>query len=309
MPDRGRRAVVLLVNGLGDHLMMIPVMRALSQVFAGRLTIVGLPHSQYLFSDVPAESRVAVQLSGVGRSIDVDECAARIGNADVLVSLNRTNTSDILRLAERIEAKVTAGLFPDYGIHVPFDQSTHAIDLAFRIVQRFDEALSVDDFAWCPSLKSGEERALARFAGLIPTGARVLIVHADTSIDKQWDYRRFQRLLDRFLASRPDYVALVLGQRSIGLEAGSTRRIFLALGLPLNLSLGLITLGTAFVGIDSALLHAADLFRLPSTAIFGAGDHIQFGCRFCVHEHVTAVSMAHIRVDDVFDAPVRVTVT
>jgi ADP-heptose:LPS heptosyltransferase len=134
----------------------------------------------------------------------------------------------------------------------------------------------------------------------------LLIVHADTSREKEWTVARFQRTLDDFLSVHSNFIGLVLGLRDLGIQPGVTRRILCAVGLPLDVSLALVGRGTAFLGVDSALLHAADLFRLPSVALFGPGDSRQFGCRFCHHEYVAAPSMAQMTEAVVLQALERV---
>jgi ADP-heptose:LPS heptosyltransferase len=298
MTHRRGRAVVVVVNGLGDHLMMLPVVRALSHVFDGRLVIAALPVAPVVFAGVPIERFVTLRLTpGRGaRAVDVEAAAADIGWADTVVSLNRTDDEDVRTFARLVATGPTAGLFPHFALHVPFDQRAHCTDLAFRLVQRFDDRLEIDAFAGPPDAGAHGNRRGREFAALLPPGLDLLLVHADTSADKEWTVEAFQRTLDDFLVAHPNFVALVLGTRDVGIRPGPTRRIFPAIGLPLDVSLALMGRGTAFLGVDSAMLHAADLFRVPTVALFGPGDPRQFGCRFCRHEHIVAPSMAAISV-------------
>jgi ADP-heptose:LPS heptosyltransferase len=39
----------------------------------------------------------------------------------------------------------------------------------------------------------------------------------------------------------------------------------------------------AFLGVDSCMLHAADLFRVPSVGLFGPTRPSEFGLRFARH--------------------------
>jgi len=297
-----------MVNGLGDHLMMLPVVRALSHAFRGRIVLAALPVAQIVFAGVAIERFVPLRLSPTrgARAIDVDDAVANIGSADILVSLNRTCDDGVLRLAERIGAGITAGLFPEFTIHVPFDQQIHSTDLAFTIARRFDDSLELETFSAAPAVGADAGRYGREFAQLFPPGVQTLIVHADTSRDKEWRAEHLQQALDDFLSTRADFVSVVLGVRDVGLQPGATGRILSAVGVPLDISLALVAQGTAFLGVDSAMLHAADLCRLPSVALFGPGDSRQFGCRFCRHEHIAAPSMAQIAVASVLQALDRV---
>jgi ADP-heptose:LPS heptosyltransferase len=62
--------------------------------------------------------------------------------------------------------------------------------------------------------------------------------------------------------------------------------------------------GTAdlFVGIDSSMLHAADLARVPGVGLFGPTRAAEWGFRFAPHRHVDRTTMADITVDAVLDA-------
>ncbi len=261
-----------------------------------------------VFSDVAIEAFVPLHLSPARgeRAVDIEDAIARIGPSEIVVSLNRTNDDDVGRLAEGIGASETAGLFPNFTISVSFDHQMHCADLAFEIPRRFNDTLHIEAFSGPPALGAEGARRGRQFARLLPPGMKTLIVHADTSREKEWATARLQRTLDAFLSAHSDFLSLVLGSRDIGIQPGATNRIFSAVGLPLEVSLALVGRGTAFLGVDSSLLHAADLFRLPCAALFGPGDSRQFGCRFCRHEYITAPSMAQITEELVLQALERV---
>jgi ADP-heptose:LPS heptosyltransferase len=41
-----------------------------------------------------------------------------------------------------------------------------------------------------------------------------------------------------------------------------------------------------FLGADSSMLHAADLFRVPGVGLFGPTDPRRYGFRFARHRHI-----------------------
>lgn len=72
--------------------MMVPVVRALSRIFAGRLVIAGLPMAQVVFADVQIERFVPQHLAPErgARAVDINDAAMQIGRANVLVSLTES---------------------------------------------------------------------------------------------------------------------------------------------------------------------------------------------------------------------------
>ncbi len=56
------------------------------------------------------------------------------------------------------------------------------------------------------------------------------------------------------------------------------------------------------MGIDSCMLHAADLARVPGVGLYSPTQPAIWGFRFAPHRHVYGGTMADISVDDVFSA-------
>ena len=129
-------------------------------------------------------------------------------------------------------------------------------------------------------------------------------MHADTHWEeKRWSVTRFIDVLDRFLARHRDFVAWVVGMGHEELNVGRERdRVFAYLGLPLDLAMGLVASADLFLGIDSCMLHAADLARVPGVGLFGPTQPALWGFRFAPHRHVEGSTMADITVDDVLGA-------
>src|SRR5262249_4705886 len=138
----------------------------------------------------------------------------------------------------------------------------------------------------------------------VPEGSKVLVVHADTNwAEKRWPVTRFIDLLDRFLSRHRDFVAWVVGMGDEELSVGPERdRIRAYLGLPLDLTMGLVGAADLFVGIDSSMLHAADLARVPGVGLFGPTRAATWGFRFAPHRHVEMSTMPSIPVEPVLEA-------
>jgi ADP-heptose:LPS heptosyltransferase len=134
---------------------------------------------------------------------------------------------------------------------------------------------------------------------------QLLIAHTDTEPEKMWDPPRFGRFFDAFLAERPDFVAAVVGDRTAAAALGAAHpRKFDLTGLPLSVSLALTQSASLFVGVDSCMLHAADLADVPIVALFGPSEPREFGIRFSARRHalVRALPLSGLEVESVLAA-------
>jgi ADP-heptose:LPS heptosyltransferase len=105
------------------------------------------------------------------------------------------------------------------------------------------------------------------------------------------------------LSRHRDFVAWVVGMGQEELNVGCERhRVFPHLGLPLDLAMGLVASADLFVGIDSSMLHAADLARVPGVGLFGPTRAATWGFRFAPHRHVDMSTMADITVEEALTA-------
>jgi ADP-heptose:LPS heptosyltransferase len=132
-----------------------------------------------------------------------------------------------------------------------------------------------------------------------------MAIHAESAgREKMWPIARWDDFVARFLAAHEDVFVLGLGVEDRGLGTGRARQRFLpCYGLPLPSSLALLACADLFAGIDSCLLHAADLFRVPGVGIFGPTSPVEFGFLFAPHRHVGGdCPITDVAVDDVLRA-------
>jgi len=183
-------------------------------------------------------------------------------------------------------------------------QECHSADLTFQLAQLFDPSLRIDSYAQPLPIPPAVQEQARSIRAAVPAGAKVLVVHADTNwVEKRWPVTRFIDLLDRFLSRHSDFVAWVVGMGHEELDVGRERdRVFAHLGLPLDLTMGLVATADLFVGIDSSMLHAADLARVPGVGLFGPTRAATWGFRFAPHRHVDVSTMAEITVAAALDA-------
>lgn len=282
---------LIYANGIGDHLVTLPAVRALSRLLEGRLRLVTAPEVARLFyRDVSVGEVAAIPFSGEpggGKRFDAEWAARRIGRCPLLVSLNPWHSRSMDELLRLVRPEASIGLDPAFDAYVPLDFSLHSADMAFSLVRALDPSLRIDEFSGPPDLDAEARRKGRALVTGLPQGFRAIAVHADTQPWKEWRPEHFRAALHGFLDRRPDYVAFVLGSRDLGLDQGPHgARVLPAIGLSLHASMAVVEASDLFLGVDSCLLHAADLFRTPGVALFGATSAAEWGFRFARHAHM-----------------------
>lgn len=304
-----RHPVAVFANGFGDCLITLPALRAAASLFPGRLTLVCPPGvASLFFADLPLGAVRGCEMRQVpqGRTFDAVGLAKRLAGCDLLLSFNTTwHSPDVARLLELLSPPESVGFFPDFRVVLPRDADKHSADLAFDVPRRLSPALRLEDFAAPPVFPAKAHQLARQMRTLVPAGVRVLVVHADTKPVKMWPAERFVAVLDEFLRRHPDFITLVVGSGGRPLDAGRHgKRVMLCYDLPLAVSLALVGEADLFLGIDSCMLHAADLFRVPGVGLFGPTSCAEWGFRIGPHRHVCGDGgrVEHVRPHDVLDA-------
>lgn len=306
--------VLFFANGFGDHLLALPAVRALGQLFSGRLTFVGMRHMrQTFFPDVPFRAAYGPSMTAIedGRIFNAASVAREIVSCDLFLSLNPWHSWAVDELLAALAPDVSAGFNAAFDAALACDETIHAADLAFALPRAIAPALYLNDFAAPPAIPPTVRLQVDPILRTVPAERRVLVVHADTAKRKQWPAAAFDRTLERFLTQHPEFVVFLVGQADIGITGGNAaKRVVPFLGLPLTHGLALLRRADLFLGIDSVMLHAADLLRVPGVGLYrqpadaiGLDSSVTFGFRFAPHRHVCGDgTMAAISEADVLDA-------
>lgn len=306
-----RHPVAIFANGLGDHLLVLPAIRALAELFRGRLALVAMPGKRDLFfHDVPLRALCETSVSRDSRGakkFDARNAARCIGQADLVLSLNPWHSSSMEELLEFWKPSHSVGFHSSFQERIDIDFKKHSADLVFDVPLRVHPGLRIEEFAK-PHRSDPVSRSCAqRIRESVPSHMRVLAVHADTGLwttmgsraldaqvpaeqilgNKMWPVEKFVALLDAFLSRHEDYVVFVLGGTDLHLGRGHFGdRVIPCCHLPIAVSLALVGLCDVFVGVDSCMLHAADLYRVPGVGLFGPTDPVEFGYRFGCGVHI-----------------------
>jgi ADP-heptose:LPS heptosyltransferase len=314
---RARCPAVYFSTHIGDAILTLPTMRALAELFSAPITLI-CPEVAFeacfyeitpRWVDITGVAPGGPSIGGPAtRTLEYGTLVSQIGTVDVLINAvpwDIPSNGFIRSLRRRLAPAACIG-FPtddDYDIIVPRDER-HAADLTFKLARLFDPSLRIENFAQpVPLTPAARERARA-IRDAVPAGVKVLVVHADSSwVQKCWPATRFIDLLDRFLCRHPDFVAWVVGLGYEELNVGREReRVACHLGLPLDVTMGLVATADLFVGVDSSMLHVADLARVPGVGLFGPTCSQTWGFRFTAHRHLDGGTMADITVQEVLDA-------
>lgn len=311
-PENFSRPVVFFANGIGDHLIALPALRALSNIFSGRLSLIAIREAYTdIFSDIVFESVWFIENFGspvhlmqkMGlASFDYEALAEQASGCDLFISLCQWTSPDLERLVEKLSPPFSVGFFHTFTYHLS-DLSVNSFDTIFGLVHLVNPKIKIEDFSNPPPIAQKYLKLVQELKFSMLTN-KVLIVHTDTKRRKMWSSDNFLHTIDKFLSVRTDYIVIIVGVfNDLPLESASHKqRIFDVCGIPLGLSFALLSIADLFLGVDSCMLHAADLFRVPGVGIFGPTDPKEWGFRFAPHRHITSDSITSITPEQVFDA-------
>jgi ADP-heptose:LPS heptosyltransferase len=232
-----------------------------------------------------------------------ERVAHDLAGCDLFLSLNMWHSPSVQSLLMRLSPLHSVGFFPDFKLALPRYSSKHSADLMFDVPLRLADSLRLEDFAAPPTFAPKFRHLAQGLRSLVPS-SRVMVVHADTKPEKMWPAEHFVTVLDEFLERHLDFVVFVVGTRDLRLEAGRYgNRVLPSYGMPLPIALCLVGEADLFMGVDSCMLHAADLFRVPGVGLFGPTRCAEWGFRLGPHRHVCGDgTMSDISVPAVLNA-------
>src|SRR5215207_2776865 len=121
-----QRPVVIFSNGIGDHLLNFPALRALAALFPGRLTLLcSTGAGQTFFSRLPLRAVIEADMQRAegGKSFDAESLARAVVPCDLLLSLNPWHSGSMDRLIALLEPEQSIGYFPAFQVSLPRDYS------------------------------------------------------------------------------------------------------------------------------------------------------------------------------------------
>jgi ADP-heptose:LPS heptosyltransferase len=292
--------VVFFANGIGDAILTLPALRALTEVFPERLTLVTHGSAGYVDLLKPLATKRQLYIES-GTKCDWEEdyikrLAATIGKCDLFVSLVAWHSQSLGYLIDRLAPARSIGYSPRYDFSLPRDYTKHTAELTFDAVRTISPNLSLRDYLDPPTYPEGSVRMAQEVRSALGHGVRLLAVHMETLPEKLWDPARLSEFLDRFLVGHPDFIAMFVNhsEYSLTLQSETLReRVITQRGLSLQDALCLVHYADCFLGADSCMLHAADFGRVPAVGLFGATSAAEFG--FLVGPHVVIQTQSDVK--------------
>ena len=288
---------LFFANGIGDHLITLPAIRAIADRFRERtILFANLWLANLFFGGVTLGSIIDVTLHEDRHGRNRFSCtplAERVSDLMLFISINPWHSTQVDALLARLRPSRSVGMFEQFDICVQPCSGEHSCDRAFQVARAIDPKWRIEDYSNPPMLpKESLLSAYRMLAGIHP-GQKVLAVHNETSAHKVWRHERMARVIELFLKGHREFVVLALGPTNEGFGAFvGNPRVMAPAGLPLDAALALVAQADLFLGIDSCMLHMADMCRVPGVGLFGPGDSAplgshEMGFRFGPHRHVT----------------------
>jgi Glycosyltransferase family 9 (heptosyltransferase) len=284
------RPAVFFINALGDQLLALPAVRALSSLFpSGIQLLLGEGMCSFLYSGLAVrETPVRVFWEDFDKKrIDVNRTAPRTEPCDLFLCLSSFDSPSVWELAHRMSAQWTVSWFGRSDQSVRYDPAIHWFDLYFRFPKQFRPELCFDDFSSPPVVSSAAKRAAHVFVRKhVAPGRRILFVHPETKPEKMWDRAALSWVVKHFLEAHPEFMVFTTSVEPYPLDLGHLGDHLVWVDEHLELSFAILSHADVFLGIDSCFLHAADLWRLPGLALFGPSDPNRWGFRLSPHGRV-----------------------
>ena len=278
-PSAHDHIVVFFANALGDHLMALPTLRALSASLDGRFTLAtAVTPTDLLFGGLRCQRAVEIPIRWNDGFFEAGPASNLLGPVDLFISLNYWHNPSLTALLQRLTPALTLGFNPRFGHPIVADTSRHHIDQVFQVCELLGVSETAEAHAYPFPLPAESVEFATRLRAALAT-FRLLVVHVETKPAKSWPVEDANRAIEAFLDAHPDYVAVALAKREERL-AGLSPRVIPLVGLPLASAAAVVAAADLFLGVDSFPLHVADLWRVPGVGLYGPTSSAMWGYRF-----------------------------
>jgi hypothetical protein len=289
-PLNAKHPVIFFINGYGDHYINLPALRALSHLFAGRLTLVCKQGPQlFCLDEIACQKQIKIKtwFSDNNYKFDAAATAAEIGECDLFISLVPWWSDSLSELLNILQPVQSVGFFESYTHSLDLNYDKHSAVLAFDVVLAIQPNYRVEDFFAPFRYPQSHQENVRQLLTMLEPGTRTLSVHMDTCPHKMLDSERWVEAMDKFLEAHSEFVALLVGGDKEQLDTERWRhseRVIPCYGLPLAASCCVVAESDFFVGVDSCMLHVADFARVPGVGLFGPTSVTEFG--FFIGPHI-----------------------
>lgn len=310
-----RRPLLICHTLAGDLLMAVPTLRLLKERYGTDAPVVcgAEPEHQMIFRQVgftnlhPREFRARSLAAQMVWDFDIDSVLPLGDDCDLFINLAEGGGPDFSTIATKFRLP-SVGFHKNADLRIRFDGATiHIVERYFAVARALSASAHVNDYAYFPHRSDAQSvRAMVREE--VGPG-RLVVVHADTKVEKMWPLERWAAWLKRLWAHEPDTRVVLLGYPAIPIENYAVdSRLHDCRDLPLTVNYEIAGMADLFVGIDSCMIHAADLCRVPAVGIFTNGFPPWYcGMRFADGESLIGANPPDdVAVEAVWEAYCRV---
>lgn len=279
--DTAKNPLLICHALAGDLLMAVPALRAILSRYGNNLPVICGTEPEHFrvfeslgFTQI-FQTEFATRDPRPGETVitpcewkfDVAQVISRVKNCDLMINLTDSCGPAFDELARRCA-------IPSVGYHARADRRVidvqshrHMFELYFDVVRALFPDEYLCNYAYFPHRSDAAQiRAIVR-EQVGPH--RLVVIHADTKDFKMWPIDRWANWLEQLWAAEPETRVALLGYPAIPVEHfASDERLHDCRDLPLTVNYEIAAMADQFVGIDSCMLHAADLCRIPSVGIY-----------------------------------------
>lgn len=282
--------------------MALPTLRALNNIFEGKLSIVYNKSkiNEYILSEFNFRNIIEIEFTKVNeeRAFNSFELSKQMKECDLLIYLNTwINLENIQILLKNLhDLKNSIGFYTCFKTQIEYSTTIHNFDLYFRMVHIFNKKLLIQDFSYPPVFNENYKKIIKEIEKNKVKNIKYLAIHFDSEPEKSLKREIYHKLLEKILENRNDIYLVPIGLEQIELSEKYEQRI-LYFNQPLPFIIATAYLETAdfFIGVDSCFLHISDLNRIPSIGIFGPTSEVEFGFRFGINSMHISSKMGRIR--------------
>lgn len=282
--------MIFAVNGIGDSLLAVPMLRALQSIFGARLIILYNDYGETpFFADLTKARLIPVQTSFQydGHNFDAENLASIIGGCDLFINTTTYFSRSLRSLKELLNPDIYIAFYEDATYRLSYSKGDHEIQRLFTVVQKFNPLLKVSAFTEPPNYSNPAKESAAQIRERLAGQSPLLTIHPVSTPDKSLPTHLLHHLLETLKKDHRDwYIAILSPNAKPSLIAENSANLCQLSHLPLDVACALVANSNAFIGIDSVFLHVADFARIPAVGIFGPTDFRQWGLHLTSGSHV-----------------------
>jgi len=295
----GRYAsAVVFHNGLGDYVLALPTLRALAALLPRpSLLVAGCGPHDFILADTQFDRQWLIPFARDASTTEFDwrEVAQVCRGCEILVAVCPYRSESLHRLVAAVAPARTVGMGPPCAEVVDYRVDAHECDALFGVVRALQPTADIAQFAWPPPSSPRAAETANRIRAALPASDRLLVVHVDTIPEKTWPMASVDAALARLLGRHAEVHAVVLNASPADLPAAAASgRVACLEGLGLDRAMSLVAACDVFLGVDSCMLHAADLCRRSGVGLFAATSPRRFGFRWSDRHRVSELQAARM---------------